>query len=372
MPANISPFQALGDISSLGTTVLTKLAMTFEQFPGDPIAQFFPMETTMNSSITIERVREGVGVAPLVEPGQTDVLTDNAQVERMQVFPAYMRESDFIPQNIINDLRKVGTLNEKEGKEFVAKRVQRLTNRSNHLFSVLRAQMLLGGINYTDPRTKKTLNVSANIPAANSLALTTAAGVPLTRHWADQINSTPVKDLIQFRRKVFNLAKVEPKFIIMTSDLQTVLENNAEVLRRQEVSFLSQTGFVTFREGKLVSIAGLEIITYDHIYQDPVTGAVKKVWPMNRVVLISKAHPDYPGAVIGRDVRCVGEDPMGRPGVWVRTGPDQMPPSAPGRSIQMGNAGLPYLIYPDWIGNITVADPGELEAIIDPTVTNPF
>jgi len=369
MPANITTFQAIGDLASLGTTTLTKLAYTFEQFPGDPIAKFFPVETTMNSSITIERVREGVGVAPLVEPGQTDVLTDSAQVERMQVFPAYMRESDFIPQQVINDLRKVGTLNEKEGKEFVAKRIQRLTNRSNHLFSVLRAQMLLGGINYVDPRTKKGLNVSANIPASNALDLSALA---VTRHWSDQVNSTPVKDLIQFRRRIMNIAKVEPRYIIMNSDMQTILENNAEILRRQEVSFLSQTGFVTYREGKLVQIAGMEIITYDHIYQDPVTKQVKKLWPTNKVVILTGSHPDYPGAVIGRDIRCVGEDPMGRPGIWVRTGPDQQPPSAPGRTVQLGNAGLPYLIYPDWIGILTVGVQATLDAIVDSSVTNPF
>lgn len=368
MPANVTPWAAVGDLASLGTTVLTKMAQVFEQFPGDPIAGFFPTETTMNSSIIIERVREGVGVAPLVEPGQTDVFTDNAQVDRMQVFPAYVRESDFIPQNVVNDLRKVGTLNEKEGKEFIAKRIRRLTNRSNHLFAVLRAQMLLGGINYTDPRTNKRINVSANIPASNLLDIEAAGLVG----WADQANAIPVKTLIQFRRKIFNIAKVEPKYLIMTSDLQTILENNAEVLRRQEVSFLSQTGFVTFTDGKLTKIAGLEIITVDHVYQDPVTKAVKKVWPINKVALIAKEHPDMPGEKLGRMQYCIGEDPMGRPGLWVRSGPDTAPPAAPGRSIQIGNSGLPYIVYPEWIGIVTVDSVNDLTALVDPAVTNPF
>jgi len=368
MPANVTPFVQVGDLASLGTTVLTKMAQVFEQFPGDPLAQFFPAETTMNTSITIERVRNGVGVAPLVEPGFTDVLTDNAQVERMQIFPAYVRESDFIPQNVVNDLRKVGTLNEKEGKEFIARRIRRMTERNNHLFGILRAKLLLGGINYTDPRTKKSINVSANIPASNLYDVVAAGGAG----WADQANALPVRTLINFRRKIFNIAKVEPAYVIMTSDLQAILENNAEVLRRQEVSFLSQTGFVTFTDGKLTKIAGMEIITVDHVYQDPVTNAVSKVWPINKVVILCKNHPQMSGELLGRTQYCVGEDPMGRPGMWVRTGPDTQPPAAPGRSMQMGNAGLPYMIYPEWVGVLTVDSVANLSAIIDPAVTNPF
>lgn len=368
MYAQVNQFAAVGDIASLGTTVLTKLAQTFEQFSGDPISRFFPSETTLNSSITIERVREGVGVAPLVTPGFTDALTDNAQVERMNVFPAYVRESDNIPMNVINDLRKVGTLNEKEGKEFIAKRLRRLTNRSNHLFTMLKAQVLLGGINYTDPRTKQSINVPSGIPASNLFDVV-AAGLP---GFSNQANSTPVELLKRFRRKIFNVAKVEPKYIIMTSDLQTILEGNAEVLRRQEVSFLSQTGFVTFTEGKLTHIAGMEILCFDHVYQDPASSAVSKLWPINKIVLASDAHPDFAGESLGKMMYCIGEDPAGRPGLWVRSGPDSTPPAAPSRSIQIGNSGLPYLIYPDWVGIMTVDSVANLTALVDPSVTNPF
>lgn len=368
MYAAVNQFASVGDIASLGTTVLTRLALTFEQFSGDPLSRFFPRETTMNSSITIERVREGVGVAPLVSPGFTDVLTDNAQVERMNVFPAYVRESDFIPMNIINDLRKLGTLNEKEGKEFIAKRLQRLTNRNNHLYTMLKAQVLLGGINYTDPRTKQSINVPTGIPASNLFDVV-AAGLP---GFANQANSTPVELLKRFRRRIFNIAKVEPKYIIMTSDLQTILEGNAEVLRRQEVSFLSQTGFVTFNEGKLTHIAGMQILCFDHVYQDPTNNTVQKLWPINKIVLASDAHPDFPGESVGKMMFCIGEDPAGRPGLWVRSGPDTTPPAAPGRSVQIGNSGLPYLVYPDWIGIMTVDSVANLTALIDPSVTNPF
>jgi hypothetical protein len=369
MPAGFTDFQPVGDISSLGTTVLTKLAQSFEQFSSDDLSRFFPTETTMNTSITIERVKEGVGVAPLVRPGFTDVLTDNAQVERSQAFPAYSRESDFIPQNIINDLRKVGTLNEKEGKEFVARRIQRMTNRSNHLYNVFKALLLQGQISYTDPRTGEGINVNANIPAGNMLDVVASFGG--AQGWSAQATASPIKQLIEFRKKIHNRSKVMPKYIIMTSDLQTILENNAEILRRSEQAF-NPLNVVQFTDGRLTKIAGMQVITVDHIYQPPGGGTPVKVWGINKVCLISDIHPDYPGTSIGRMMYCVGEDPMGRPGIWVRSGPDTTPPAAPGRSMQMGNSGLPYLIYPDWIGLMTVDTVNNLSAIVDPTVTNTF
>lgn len=366
--ANVTAFEKIGDLASLGTTVLTKMAMVFEQFPGDPISPLFPMTTSMNTSVFIERVREGVGIAPLVIPGQADVLTDNPQVERMQVFPAYVRESDFVPMNVINDLRKVGTLNEREGREFVARRIQRMTNRNNHLFAILRAQMLLGGIKYTDPRTKVPIDVPSNIPSSNLFDI---PGLGQTG-WADTTNALPVTLLQRFRRRIFDIAKVEPTMLIMNSNLQTIIEQNAEVLRRQESAFW-QTGWVQFKEGKLVEIAGMKVVTVDHVFQNPANSyAVEKVWPINKVAMLAEKHPSFSGQVVGHQVHCVGEDPMGRPGLWVRSGPDTQPPAAPGRSMQLGNAGIPYLQYPEWVSILTVDTVNNLTAKSDPSVTNPF
>lgn len=371
MDSQINPFVIVGDILSLGTTVMTDLAKYYEQFPVNPvIAACFPVRTTMDQTIMIERVIEGVGIAPLVTPGKTDVLTDNAEVQRMTVVPAFLRESDFITSNVVNNLRKVGTLNEREGLEVIARRIQRLTNRMNAAWSVFQAQMLLGGINYTDPRTKTTLNVSANIPAGNLKAYNGAS--PFTG-WSNQTTATPVTDLINFRQYIYNQSKVKPTTMVMTSDLRTILQNNTEILKRQEVSFLSQTGYVTIKEGELTQIAGMDIECFDMVYQNPASPAQPtKVWPINKVVLLSKNHPVDKEQTVGRLTHCVGEDPAGRPGLWVRSGPDTQPPQAPGRSVQMGHSGLPFLVYPDWVGILTVDSVASLTTIINPAVTNLF
>lgn len=371
MDAQVNYFQPIGDILALGSTVLTELSKYYEQFPVSPVIdECFPVRTTMDQTILIERVREGVGIAPLVTPGLNDAMTDNMHVDQMTVVPAFLRESDFITSNVVNNLRKVGTLNEREGKEIIARRIQRMTNRMNRAWTVFKVQMLLGGINYVDPRTNVPLNVSANIPAGNLKAYNGAQ--PFTG-WADQNASTPVTDLINFRQYIYNRAKVEPTTLVMTSDLRTILQLNAEILKRQEVSFLSQTGYVQIKEGKLTQIAGMTIETFDMVYQNPANPAQPiKIWPINKVAVFAKQHPQDTEQKIGRLVKCVGEDPQGRPGLWVRSGPDTQPPAAPGRSVQMGDSGLPFLVYPDWVGILTVDSVANLSAIVDPTVTNAF
>ncbi len=361
--ANITDWSQVGDLASLGTTVLTEMAQTFEQFPGDPISQFFPMRTITDTAVVIERVRNGVGIAPLVELGQPDAITDTALVDRRMVSPAHIRESDFIPQHVINNLRQVGTINEKVGMEFVAERVRRLTERSNHFFAVMRAQALLGGINYTDPRTGTTLNVNMQIPATNFRDLSTLGA---TRTWDATSTATPIRDLVLWKQRMYMLAKTKPTHIVMRSSLKTLLDLNSEILSKVEGSGAGNvTGFVEYRDGELKSIAGLQILICDTLYDDPVDGQNKFVWPINKVAVVAMRHEQAQGEFVGRQDMCVGEDPMGRPGLWMRSGPDTTPPAPPGRSVQMGNSGLPYLRYPEWVGILTVGDATTIQNKID-------
>jgi hypothetical protein len=38
-----------------------------------------------------------------------------------------------------------------------------------------------------------------------------------------------------------------------------------------------------------------------------------------------------------------------------------MPPAVPGRAMQMGDAFLPYAMYPQWISLLTVAEAEEID-----------
>lgn len=350
----LTDYQFVGDLPSLGSTILTEMARRFEQYPSDDMSFLFSSQSINERAIVIERVRQGLGITPLVQAGQPDAITNSATVDRRVVVPALCRESDYIPQDVINNLRQVGTFNEKVGKEFVVDRTRRLVDRNNHLWSVLRHMALLGGINYTDPRTNVSINVNMQIPSGNFRSLT---GLGSTRTWDAKATATPINDTVLFKQYLYKVAKTKPTHMIMRSDLLTLLNINKEVLTRVESPGApNAAGFVEYREGQLYAIAGLKILIADTLYEDPTDGVEKHVWPLHKVGVVCARHMAAPGETLGRMTYCVGEDPNGKPGLWMRTSPDTTVPSAPGRGIQIGNAGLPWLKYPDWVGILTVGD----------------
>lgn len=356
MPNNptVTDFASVGDIPSLGTTALTELAQSFEQLPGD-VGQFFPDRTIEEAVIVIERTKDGVGIAPLVNMGQPDAITDSGLVERKIVQPAHSRESDFVPQGVVNQLRQVGTANERAGKELLAQRVQRMVNRSVHLWKVLQCQTLLGGVNYTDPRTGAGINVSSFIPAGNLRDLATAGA---GRTWDNLTTALPIHDLRAFKQHIYMVAKTKPTHILMRSSLKLLLEMNKDIIDRVEGSGArNAAGFVEYRDGELFKIAGMEVVVVDTLYDDPVTGNKGvHVWPINKVVVIAKQHQEQANELVGETVHCIGEDPMGRPGRWMRSSVDQAVPAPPGAGMQLGDSALPYLRYPDWVGILTVGN----------------
>lgn len=245
------------ELNALGFTVLTELAQAFENF-GSTVGQFLPGRTVPNHSVKIERIKNGAGMAPIVDPKKPDTFADQRIVETQDSTPAFSRESDQIDQNTINNLRQPGTLNEKYGKQLVADTVKRLVARSDLLFDFLRSQMLLGGINYTDPRTNQTLNVSAGIPATHMVNAATG--------WGNLANAKPIDDLEDWKALIRNDGKVSPSHILMTSDTRSKLARNAQVIARGESA--RDTGFVVFANGELTRIAGLEIVVQDTVYEE--------------------------------------------------------------------------------------------------------
>jgi len=366
MAGNVTDYGLAGDLASLGTTVLTDMARQFEQFPGDPIAQLFPARNINDMTIVIERLKNGVGIAPIVNRGQPDAITDSALVDRRIVQPVFVRESDFIPQDVINNLRQPGTLNEKVGLEFVAERIRRLTDRNNHLWAVLRAQALLGGINYTDPRTGADINVNMQIPAGNLRSLLPLGG---SRTWDNTAQSMPISDLRRFKQYMYMTAKTNPTHMIMRSSLKLLLELNKDIVTRVEGSGArNAAGFVEYANGEVSRIGGLQILICDTKYDNPVSGANEFVWPVNKVAVVAMSHEQGGGEFVGQTVYAVGEDPMGRAGLWMRSGPDTSPPAPPGRSVQMGNCGLPFLKYPDWVGILTVGNVADIDTAINTAI----
>jgi len=417
----ITPYAYVGDIPSLGSLQLTMLARSFESIDIGGLEDLFPDVTINERTIVIEQIVEGLGIMPIVRfgvPGGGFVEPD--RIRSMRVTPASVREEDFIEQALINQLREVGTVNQQwSPAEIVSRRVQKLVNRHTRVKELFRSKTLLGGINYTDPRTGVAINVSTNIPPQNffsykgwnaSVAANAVVPIAGTNYTA---NSALVNDAGRTEAAFFTSS--DDKFgvpwtnaraniirciqliaqyleltnknrfteIVMSPQLLTVIQSTNEYLKAYQglpgLMVLNQpgsvagnaaigasqsalpTGWATFGPGgRLTSIAGLRIREISGLYRDPVTNTVKTYWPANKVALVAPRDMQGGGATLGMTQHCVGESPDGTPGIYMRTSPDAAPPSPPGRVMQMGDAFLPFAVYPHWIANLTVCEPEEL------------
>lgn len=405
-----TPFTYIGEIPALGGVQLKMLAQSYEFLEMDTLDTFFPDRNIAERTITVETVKYGIGTAPLVQPGRpSGNFLGNGRMERRTFEPVYLREDDFLDQYLINQLREIGTENTiTPATEIVAQRVARMVNRQANTKKLLKALVLRGGVNYVDSRTNTGVNVSTNIPLHNffkydgydsavlagaSVGNFTAAknlinnkgrkeallftdtanriGVPWTNPNADI-----VRCLRMLRRYLANTNKNYYTDIVMSRDLLTVImENNyiksyngtmgiftvggyAEAVPGMPAG-KPGAGYVTFdAAGDLTSIAGLNIVFVDDLLPDPETGVLKKIWPANQVALVARTHFKDKGQSLGFCHHPVGESPDQQPGLWMRVLPDQ---NLPGQAIQMGNAFLPFAVYPQWISLLTVCEESDLE-----------
>ncbi|WP_238446399.1 major capsid protein [Desulforamulus ruminis] len=245
------------DIQTLDSVVLTELAQTFENYQSN-VGIFFPSRNVPVKKVEIEKVYGGAGMASIVDPNKPDVLGENRTVEKTAKEPIYGRETFHVATDTLNNLRQPGTLNERYGRQYIADETKRYVARNDLLFDFLRCQMLQGGVNYTDPRTQKTVSVDAGIPASHILTNLPA------KQWNDP--DAPVVDDIEAMKQVIrDDGKVQPTHIMMTSTMRGYLSKNKQVLARGESA--RDTGFVVYADGELTKICGLTIVIQDTVYE---------------------------------------------------------------------------------------------------------
>lgn len=427
MAAEITPYEYIGDIPALGGLQLTMLARSFETIQSSSLADLFPSQMIEERTIVIEQVVEGLGIMPIVRfgvPGGGFVEPD--RVRSMRVSPAVVREEDFIEMALVNQLRQVGTMNQRANPaQIIAQRMQKLMNRRMRTMELFQARVLLGGISYTDDRTGVSIDVSTNIPAHNIFRYDGWGGVGVNnvqtggqvgggydlmaykdlvggaggRPEAMFFTSTdgycgvpwthPRADIPRTVRLIheylWRTNKNKFTEIVMSSELKTVIEESEVIkahLGQPSIYInLPQTAGATTTtpgimqalpggapvpqnmrtirigpNGELLEIAGLRVRAIDGLYRDPNTRLITSYWPANKVAIVAARHYQDASASLGMTQHCSGEAPDGSPGVYVRTSEDAPPPSPPGRVMQVGDAFLPFAIYPHWISIWTVCE----------------
>ena len=417
--AGTSPYQFIGEEYQLGSLQLTMLAQSFYQIARTPLGEFFPDRNIPERTIVVEQIIEGLGIMPIVRFGvPSGGFLEQNRIRAFTARPAVVREDDFIEQHLINQLRQPGTFNQAyRPEDIVQRRVQQLVHRHSRTKDLFITKAILGGINYTDPRTGVSINVSSNIPNHNLFRYdgfdssvnkdAVISGTGFTAAKALQANKNR-KEALMFKStdQRAGVAWTDPKAdiiyglrllkeylrktnkntftdIIMSTDLLTILMENEYIKALSNVpgvlvynaptssvagnaNIVSSTAgapatYITMGPGgEITSIAGLRITAVDGMYRDPVDNTIKTYWPAHKVALVARNAVDNPSATLGFTYHCSGESPDGNPGIFVRTSAMSEPPAPPGRVMQMGDAFLPVVIYPHWISILDVCDEGEL------------
>ena len=407
----ITDYSYIGDTPALGSLQLTKLARGFEVVEIGQLDDLFPDQIVPERTIVIEQIIEGLGIMPIVRfgiPGGGFVEPD--RIRRMTVTPAVVREEDFIEMALVNQLREPGTMNNQwNPNQIIQQRVQKLVNRHRRTVDLFRAKVLLGGISYTDPRTGVSIDVKTNIPSQNLFSYkgwsaTTSAGSVIQGFTANSdltndkgrteamfFRSTderfgvpwtdPKADLAfcirMIKQYLFNRNKNVFTEIILHTDLLAVLqENNLVKAYLGLPAPLNTTGsqaaytpaynqppssfLVLGPGGDIASIGGLRIRAVNGLYRNPVTNKIENWWPSHKVAIVAPTHMNDANARLGMTMHCVGESEDGQPGVYMRVSNNTQPPAPPGRVMQMGDAFIPFAIYPHWISLLDVCEPNEL------------
>ncbi|MBD2201557.1 major capsid protein [Calothrix sp. FACHB-1219] len=397
-----------------GEPTFTELAKSIVPLVGNtPLTELFPEENILERHVVIEQNFQGIDtIFPMVEMGKPDViLSDNeGTMTRRVVQPLYIRRSTFISYGEINSRVRPGTLNERwSPAEQIQTKMTRMVNQHNQTWNIYRAMMLLGGINYTDPRTQVGAAVSSRIPAHNMWAYNVTSGFrgraehSLFRTLVDANVADPAASgagvpwtepdaaiidcVTRFSNWFRDTNKVKLTAMYMGPELRDIISMNNEIkiamggwiprfgvtagqnTTAAGVGLLVPNGGVPMRngsitldgEGKLATIAGIPIRIVDTIYKDPTDGLVKRIWPKNKIVFVAEQDSQGASEAPGRTQYCVSEESGGAPGLWTRVQTETQIPAAPGMYVQMGNAGMPYLKYPDRVAHMTVCTVDQIE-----------
>lgn len=404
---NVTPWAITGNTENPGEPSLTELAKSFQPIVGrTTLSELFPDEQIMERHIYIQQEMSTVDtIFPLVRFGQPDVVLGHnyGTMRAFTVQPLYIRRSGFVSYGEVNTKIKPGTVNDKwSPEEQISRVVEGMVREHNLTWDVWRASMLLGGINYTDPRSGIGASVNAQIPARNFFhygvtsgyrgrpeaqlfrSMTdfndpepASQGIPWTHPDADIVNSVArfVRWFRETNKGVITAMYMHPELkeiLMMNNQVRLVTGGllgwpgktdefgSTRIVPHDEIVDRDQLGLNGYSLGMgpdgLTAIAGIPIRTVETTYKDPVDGINKRVWPKNKVVFVATRTTNGEAIDLGRTQFCVSEESGGRPGMWTRRQTETQIPAAPGMYIQMGNAGMPYLKYPYMVAHMTVAD----------------
>ena len=398
----------VGNDTLRGEIMYTEMAKQIAASLGQKgVDDLYPDEQIEARQVKCTHYFEGIGTTlPTVEPGKPDLFLDFDGGQYLEKYykPLYIRASFSVAYASINYKTRPGTVNERwPAADQIQEKMTKFMVAHALTWRVFRTMMTLGGINFTDPRSGIPTNARAYIPPHNvwsynqtsgyqgrneanlfrnlidsRVAEEATAGVPWTNPDADILNF-----IRRFKRWFKDTNKSAVTDMYISPELADLISENNELrmfFGGNVLKFGAQAGDTTIYgtngvgggnylpgntygngavsvvNGDIVSIEGVKIHVVDLEFKDPESGMNRRMWPMDKVVFVSRQDSEGNFEAPGRTQFCISEYVDASPGLWVYAKADHVPPAAPGYLFQVGNAGMPYLKYPYRVAHVKVAE----------------
>ena len=155
-------------ILELGSTYMLEPARERQQLQAnDPLAFALPQRESYAKKITVEWTEDELRLIGVVRSGGKNFLNTFGVGKTFDFTAAMFRRGDSIDMETINHLRAPGEHQQLYGMRLVQERMFALISQVNLMWAFLRAQLMSGGINYTDPETQVTVQADPGIPSTN-------------------------------------------------------------------------------------------------------------------------------------------------------------------------------------------------------------
>ena len=264
--------KGIGDIPELKLETLTGLSETFESPPNMLVSSMFGEEDYPSNSIKWESVVGTYGLAPFKAPGAKTHVTAPTGYAENEASAAFWGEKMFFDENQLNNLRKLGTLQEYEtAQSKLARNFQMLTNRVKRRKEWMYCKMLFSGsFSYKE---EKGFMCTVDYARPSDQVVTLGASV----NWNDGAQRDIIGDIITGKQVVADACGAKITDAIFNT--KTVLRYMAKDPALLALLSKSQFGDGDLFKGSKNSIVGVNprvlgsildidnIIIYDDLYE---------------------------------------------------------------------------------------------------------